>query len=98
MVDECAFQGNKETYRHFHKPSIIQERTIIGRGLDRHDTEASAKYVGSALVSRSLMLEETDKAVNRLPMNKPPKMSTAVTSTSSMMKGKEKREVSGGGE
>jgi hypothetical protein len=47
---------------------------IIARGLDSEDTEASAKYIGSALSCPSLRLEETDKAVRRLPTNEPPKM------------------------
>jgi hypothetical protein len=61
------------TYRQFRWPCVIWERMIIARGLDSEDTEASARYARSALSCSSLRLEETDKAVRRLPKNEPPK-------------------------
>jgi hypothetical protein len=86
----------EEMYRQFHRPSIIRECMIIGRGLDSKDTEASAKYVRSALPWPSLRLEETDKAMRRLPKNKLPEMSTGVALTISM-KGKRRQIGEGNG-
>ena len=77
------------TYGQFHPPSIIWECRIITKGLYSEDTEASAKYVRSALLCPSLRLEETDRAVRTLPRTAPPKMSTAGMLAVSMTKGKE---------
>jgi hypothetical protein len=63
---------------------------IIARGLDSEDTKASEKYVRSAL-SWPSWLEETDKALRRLPMIEPPKLLATGSLIISMMKGKRSR-------
>jgi hypothetical protein len=59
---------------------------IIARSLDSEDTEASSKYVRSALLCPSLRLEGTDKAVKRIPKTEPAKAPTGVTLIISLMK------------
>jgi hypothetical protein len=62
---------------------------IIARGLDSEDTKGSAKYISSALLWPSLMLEEIDKAMRRVPKNEPPEARSWVTLIISMMKDQE---------
>ena len=83
------FKGIWKAYGQFHQPSIIRERMIIARGLDSEDTKESAKYVRPVLLCPSLRLEETDKAVRRVPRTRPPKVSTAGRLVMSMTGGKE---------
>jgi hypothetical protein len=82
-------QTSKEygAYHQFHPSSVIWEGMIVARGLDREDTQAPGEYGRSVLLYPSLRLEETGKAVRRLPMNEPLRMLAWVALMISRMKG-----------
>jgi hypothetical protein len=75
-----------EPYHQFHRSSVIWEGMIIARGLDSEDTKASGEYC-SALSCPALRLEETGKAVRRLPKNAPLNMLTWMRFIIPRMKG-----------